>query len=69
MGFKSVMISLALVLCLVTVAFGQGPKNQIVEPSFPEETMSAARFTMKLALGSIQALVTLSSPFETRACL
>jgi len=42
MGFKSVMISLALALCLVTVAFGQGPKNQIVEPSFPEETMSGS---------------------------
>jgi len=29
MGFKSVMISLALVLCLVTVAFGQGQKIRL----------------------------------------
>jgi hypothetical protein len=42
MGFKSVLIALALVVCLSMTVFAQGPKNLIVEPPFPGENMSGS---------------------------
>jgi hypothetical protein len=42
MGFNSVVLALALVICLSLTAFAQGPKNEIVEPTFPTEEMSGS---------------------------
>lgn len=41
MGFKCVVIALALVVCLSSMTFGQGPKDNIVKP-FPGENMSGS---------------------------
>lgn len=41
MGFKCVVIALALVVCLSGMTFGQGPKDNIVKP-FPGENMSGS---------------------------
>jgi len=42
MGFRSVVIALALIGCLSATVFAEGPKNQIVEPQFPGEDMSGS---------------------------
>ena len=42
MGFKCVLIALALVACLSMTAFGLGPKDNVVEPKFPAENMSGS---------------------------
>jgi hypothetical protein len=42
MGIKSVVIALALALCLFPMTSAQGPKNYIAEPMFPGENMSGS---------------------------
>lgn len=42
MEIKSVVTALALALCLLAVTSAQGPKNYIVEPTFPGENMSGS---------------------------
>jgi hypothetical protein len=42
MGFNSVVLALTLVVCLSITAFAQGPKNEIVEPTFSGEEMSGS---------------------------
>ncbi|MCX6669451.1 MAG: hypothetical protein NTV25_06565 [Methanothrix sp.] len=42
MGFRSVVIALALVGCLNATVFAEGSKNQIVEPQSPGEEMSGS---------------------------
>jgi hypothetical protein len=41
MGFKCVLIALALVVCLSSMTLGQGPKDYVVKP-FPGENMSGS---------------------------
>ena len=41
MGFKCVLIALALVVCLSSMTFGQGPKDYVAKP-FPGENMSGS---------------------------
>jgi len=42
MGFRSVVIALALIGCLNATVFAEGSKNQIVEPQSPGEEMSGS---------------------------
>jgi hypothetical protein len=42
MGIKSVVLAMALALCLFSTASAQGPKNYIAEPDFPGEDMSGS---------------------------
>jgi len=51
MGFKSVIIALALIECFSATAFAQGPKNQIVEPPFPGENMSGSQIYNEVRQG------------------
>jgi len=42
MGFRNVVIALALIGCLSATVFAEGPQNQIVEPQSPGEDMSGS---------------------------
>ncbi len=50
MGFKCVVIALALVVCLSGMTLGQGPKDNIVKP-FPEEGMSGSEIYKEVQYG------------------
>ncbi len=51
MGFKSVIIALALIGCFSATAFAQGPKTQIVEPQFPGANMSGSEIYNEVRQG------------------
>ena len=53
MGFKCVLIALALVVCLSSMTFGLGPKDYVASRS-RERTCPAARYTRKFREVSIQ---------------
>jgi hypothetical protein len=50
MGFKCVVIALALVVCLSNMTFGLGPKDNIVQP-FPTEDMSGSEIYQEVQGG------------------
>lgn len=51
MGFKVVFMVFALIGCLVSGAIA-GPKNQIVEPQFPDENMSGSEIHQEVGAGT-----------------
>jgi hypothetical protein len=51
MGFKSMVIALAITWCVFMTAFAQGPKNQIVETAFPTDTMSGSEIENEVGSG------------------
>ena len=51
MGFKCVVLALALVGCLAVSANALGPKNEIVEPPFPGDDMSGAEIYQEIEEG------------------
>jgi hypothetical protein len=51
MGFKCVVIALALAACLCMTAFAQGPKNEFVEPEFPGDDMSGSQIYKEVTEG------------------
>jgi hypothetical protein len=51
MRFNSVVLALALIVCLSMMASAQGPKNQIVEPTFSGEEMSGSEIYNEVQKG------------------
>ena len=68
MRIRLSIVALALVICFTMTAFAQGPKNHIVEPTFPTEDMSGSEILNEVRSG-VYGDQNLSTPQKYRETL